>query len=155
MLGFLTHNDSYDTFINPGDGSILFNGSDIVFVDKENREHISHTMNHALDIWLKEGNISPTEVEQAKLNVEYDSKSMENKMKRFDMVYYSPTEPEMLVSPTGEYVLYVDAVAVIDSSKARIAELEAALTIVGTNCADVKYWKLANRTLANKSNREM
>jgi hypothetical protein len=34
---------------------------------------------------------------------------------------------------------------------ARIAELEEALSIVGTNCADVKYWKLANRTLANKS----
>lgn len=55
LLGFLTHNDSYDMLIKPGDGYIKFNDKDIIFVDKDNTEHISHTINSAISVWLEKG----------------------------------------------------------------------------------------------------
>lgn len=61
FLGFLTYNDSYEMFIEPGDGYISFNGHDIVFVDTKGVEHISHTQNHAIDVWLEKGCLEATE----------------------------------------------------------------------------------------------
>lgn len=55
MLGFLTHNDSYDMLLD--NGYIYFNGKDIAFIDSTGKEHISYTMNHALDIWEDQGKI--------------------------------------------------------------------------------------------------
>ena len=55
VLGFLTHNDSYDRIILPGEGYLRFNGYDIVYVDKDGSEHISHTSNDAIDVWSERG----------------------------------------------------------------------------------------------------
>ena len=55
VLGFLTHNDSYDMIIGPESGYLKFYGSDIIFVDSKDSEHISHTSNNAIDIWLARG----------------------------------------------------------------------------------------------------
>ena len=57
MLGFLTHNDSYDALID--NGYVYFNGTDIVFIDSKGKEHISHTMSNALNIWEEQGKIKP------------------------------------------------------------------------------------------------
>ena len=57
VLGFLTHNDSYDREITSQDGHIAFDGSDILFIDNNNNSHTSHTVNHAIDIWLKQNKI--------------------------------------------------------------------------------------------------
>jgi hypothetical protein len=54
-LGFLTHNDSYDKLIRPGDGHLRFDGSDIYFIDNNSNEKQSHTMNHAIKVWLEKG----------------------------------------------------------------------------------------------------
>jgi hypothetical protein len=56
-LGFLTHNDSYELFIDPGFGHLKFDGSDIVYIDAHGGEHVSHTTNNAIDIWLEQGKI--------------------------------------------------------------------------------------------------
>lgn len=55
VLGFLTHNDSYDKIIRPGDGHLRFDGSDIYFIDRDGKERQSHTVNHAIQVWLEEG----------------------------------------------------------------------------------------------------
>ena len=57
VLGFLTHNDSYEILIDPGFGHLGFNGNDIVYIYSKGVEHISHTQNHAIDIWLSQGKI--------------------------------------------------------------------------------------------------
>lgn len=57
LLGFLTHNDSYDSIIGPEDGHLKFDGSDIIFVDRNDKEHLSHTTNNAIDIWLEQGKL--------------------------------------------------------------------------------------------------
>ena len=54
-LGFLTHNDSYDRMIRPGDGHLRFDGRDIYFIDQDGKERQSHTMNHAIKVWLEKG----------------------------------------------------------------------------------------------------
>ena len=61
MLGFLTHNDSYDLLIDPGTGELAFNGNDIVYIDTKGVEHISHTVNHAINIWLEQRKIESVE----------------------------------------------------------------------------------------------
>jgi hypothetical protein len=43
--------------IDPGFGHLGFNGNDIVYIDSKGVEHISHTQNHAIDIWLEQGKI--------------------------------------------------------------------------------------------------
>lgn len=53
VLGFLTHNDSYDMIIRPEKGHLRFDGSDIIFVDNMGVEHVSHTSNNAIDLWLE------------------------------------------------------------------------------------------------------
>lgn len=57
MLGFLTHNDSYDSIITPTDGHLVFDGGNIIFVNNTGNECISITANHAIDIWVKQGKI--------------------------------------------------------------------------------------------------
>lgn len=57
VLGFLTHNDSNDMLIDPGFGHLKFNGSDIIYIDARGVDHTSHTVNHAIDIWLQQGKI--------------------------------------------------------------------------------------------------
>lgn len=57
MLGFLTHNDSYDIFIDPGLGYLKFDDKDIIYVDTKGAEHTSHTTNNAIDIWVEQGKI--------------------------------------------------------------------------------------------------
>jgi hypothetical protein len=54
VLGFLTHNDSYELIIEPGNGYIKFR-NEIIYVDKKGVERVSHTMNSAIDIWLEQG----------------------------------------------------------------------------------------------------
>lgn len=54
-LGFLTHNDSYDMFIDPGVGHLEFNDKDIVWVDPVGDRFTSHTMNHAIEVFLEMG----------------------------------------------------------------------------------------------------
>jgi hypothetical protein len=54
LLGFLTHNDSYDMLLEPGTGHLKFNGQDIIFVDVNGVEHVSITDNSAIEIWLKQ-----------------------------------------------------------------------------------------------------
>ena len=61
MVGFLTHNDSYDLLIDPGTGELAFNGNDIVYIDTKGVEHISHTVNHAINIWLEQRKIESVE----------------------------------------------------------------------------------------------
>ena len=61
VLGFLTHNDSYDKIIRPGDGYLRFDGRDIYFIDKDGRERQSHTVNYAIKIWLEKGLIARRE----------------------------------------------------------------------------------------------
>ena len=57
VLGFLTHNDSYDMIISPRLGHLKFDGKDIIFVDSKGIEHVSHTTSNAIGIWLKHGQI--------------------------------------------------------------------------------------------------
>ncbi len=59
VLGFLTHNDSYDMIISPENGHLKFDGSDIIFVDSKGGERVSHTVNHAIEIWLEQGILEP------------------------------------------------------------------------------------------------
>ena len=59
VLGFLTHNDSYDMIIGPENGHIKFDGSDIIFVDSKGIEHVSHTSNNAIALWLERGSLEP------------------------------------------------------------------------------------------------
>jgi hypothetical protein len=54
VLGFLSHNDSYDAIFGPETGGHLkFDGKDIIYVDKAGVEQVSHTSNNAIDIWLE------------------------------------------------------------------------------------------------------
>ena len=57
LLGFLTHNDSYDMLIKPGDGYIKFDGKNIIFVNQAGEENISHTSNNAISLWLEKNYI--------------------------------------------------------------------------------------------------
>ena len=59
VLGFLTHNDSYDMIIGPENGHLKFDGKDIIFVDSKGGERVSHTVNHAIEIWLEQGILEP------------------------------------------------------------------------------------------------
>ena len=59
VLGFLTHNDSYDMIIGPENGHLKFDGHDIIFVDSKGGERVSHTVNHAIEIWLEQGILEP------------------------------------------------------------------------------------------------
>lgn len=59
MLGFLTPQDSYDLFVKPGDGTLEFDGSDIVLVSPSGERRTSHTVNHALTLWTEDGSIRP------------------------------------------------------------------------------------------------
>ena len=59
VLGFLTHNDSYDMIIGPENGHIKFDGHDIIFVDSKGIEHVSHTSNNAIALWLERGSLEP------------------------------------------------------------------------------------------------
>jgi hypothetical protein len=54
MLGFLTRN-SYDAFIEPGQGHLEFDSFDIVWVKPDGSRLTSVTVNHALDIWCEQG----------------------------------------------------------------------------------------------------
>ena len=56
-LGFLTINDSYDMLIDPGVGHLEFDGKDIVWADPVGDRFVSHTQNHALQVWLEQGKI--------------------------------------------------------------------------------------------------
>lgn len=56
-LGFLTHNDSYDKVLRSTDGHLRFDGNDIYFIFKDGTERQSHTMNHAIQVWLEDGHI--------------------------------------------------------------------------------------------------
>lgn len=55
VLGFLTHNDSYEAILRIG--TVHFNGEDIVYTSPLGNEAVSHTQNHALDFYLKDGSI--------------------------------------------------------------------------------------------------
>ena len=59
VLGFLTHNDSYEMIIGPKNGHLKFDGSDIIFVDSKGIEHVSHTSNNAIALWLERGSLEP------------------------------------------------------------------------------------------------
>ena len=52
-LGFLTPQDQYDMMIDPekNEVQLMFDGKDIYLMQK------SITMNHAIDLWLKDGTI--------------------------------------------------------------------------------------------------
>jgi hypothetical protein len=41
--------------IHPENGYLKFDGSDIIFVDSKDNEHVSHTSNNAIDLWLELG----------------------------------------------------------------------------------------------------
>jgi len=57
MLSFLTHNDSYDIILTGDDGSLEFDGADIIFVSKEGIKKVSVTTNNAIELWLAQGKI--------------------------------------------------------------------------------------------------
>ena len=57
VLGFLTHNDSYEMIIGPKNGHLKFDGHDIIFIDSKGIEHVSHTSNNAIDLWLERGSL--------------------------------------------------------------------------------------------------
>jgi hypothetical protein len=57
MLGFLTHNDSFDCIVGPGEAHLEFIDQDIILVNPKGERMTSHTQNHAIDIWLKDGSI--------------------------------------------------------------------------------------------------
>ena len=59
VLGFLTHNDSYDMIIGPDNGHLKFDGKNIYYVDRAGVEKESHTSNNAIDIWLERGILEP------------------------------------------------------------------------------------------------
>lgn len=59
MLGFLTPQDSYDAFVEPGQGHLEFDGSDIVWVKPDGSRKVSVTVNHALQIWMEQGLVRP------------------------------------------------------------------------------------------------
>lgn len=55
VLGFLTHNDSYDVIIDPGSGILKDSGTDIIFVNNAGLERVSHTTQNAIAAWLEHG----------------------------------------------------------------------------------------------------
>lgn len=57
VLGFLTHNDSCDVILNSEDGYLKFDGNNIILVDIQGFEHVSHTCNQAIDIWVNQKKI--------------------------------------------------------------------------------------------------
>jgi hypothetical protein len=57
VLGFLTNNDSEEYILDAGTLEIL-NG-DIVFTGVSGKSHISHTQNHAIEVFLSKGLIDP------------------------------------------------------------------------------------------------
>ena len=61
VLGFLTHNDSYDMFIDPGVGHLEFDGKDIVWVDVVGDRFTSHTQNQAIQVWVEQGRLKEME----------------------------------------------------------------------------------------------
>ena len=53
MLGFFNGREQYDVLIDPGQGTLMFNGRDIYWlIDGEQR--MSDTINNAVGIWLGE-----------------------------------------------------------------------------------------------------
>lgn len=56
MLGFFNGREQYDVLIDPGQGTLMFNGRDIYWlIDGEQR--MSDTINNAVGIWLGDGSI--------------------------------------------------------------------------------------------------
>lgn len=56
MLGFFNGREQYDVLIDPGQGTLMFNGRDIfLLIDGEQR--MSDTANDAVGIWLRDGSI--------------------------------------------------------------------------------------------------
>jgi len=56
MLGFFNGREQYDVLINPGQGTLMFNGRDIYWLI-DNEQRISDTINNAIEIWLSDGSI--------------------------------------------------------------------------------------------------
>lgn len=57
VLGFMTHNDSYEMIIKPGEGYLKFDGQDIIFVNNHGVELLSATTNNAIEIWLDQNTL--------------------------------------------------------------------------------------------------
>lgn len=55
VLGFLTHNDSYDAILSEGTLELI--EGDIVFTSVAGNSFISHTHNHAIQYYLDLGRI--------------------------------------------------------------------------------------------------
>ncbi|KQY80930.1 hypothetical protein [Pelomonas sp. Root1444] len=56
MLGFFNGREQYDVLIDPGQGTLMFDGSDIYWLI-DNEQRMSDTINHAIGIWLRDGSI--------------------------------------------------------------------------------------------------
>lgn len=53
VLGFLTHNDSYEAILDEGTLSLM--GGDIIFTCVAGNSVVSHTQNHAIEVFLGMG----------------------------------------------------------------------------------------------------
>lgn len=53
VLGFLTRNDSYDAILH--EGIVHFDGRDIVYTGLSGISSVSHTQNHAIEVFLEMG----------------------------------------------------------------------------------------------------
>lgn len=56
MLGFFNGREQYDVLIDPGQGTLMFNGRDIYWLI-DNEQRMSDTINNAIGIWLRDGSI--------------------------------------------------------------------------------------------------
>lgn len=56
MLGFFNGREQYDVFIDPDQGTLMFNGRDIYWLI-DNEQRMSDTINSAIEIWLSDGSI--------------------------------------------------------------------------------------------------
>ena len=56
MLGFFNGREQYDVLIDPGQGTLMFNGRDIYWLI-DNEQRMSDTINNAIEIWLSDVSI--------------------------------------------------------------------------------------------------
>lgn len=56
MLGFFNGREQYDVLIDPGQGTLMFDGRDIYWLI-DGKRRMSDTINNAIGIWLRDGSI--------------------------------------------------------------------------------------------------
>ena len=63
MLGFLTPQDQYDAFFDPGPNSVTLerepDGDTIFIVTRSGERRETITQAHAIEVWLEDGKIEP------------------------------------------------------------------------------------------------